>query len=255
MAPLEITAEDLNVVSFGDVYGHKPLYSIESFAAHVYKNQINLSHSLRMVGAGELISVALLAFRGTRSWVGGFGVAPRHRGQGFGQQCAEQMLKIAAQQGAETIELEVLVENDAARRLYEKVGFVIVDDLRVWAASRQGTVRNLEFTAHSESQVARIAKTPSSWQREPETVTRSGPSALIDMADAYAFVRPSATGGLTVLDAHASSDDAAMSLCKELELGFEMKLINESAGSTLSHGLETSGWEVTRRQYRMSIAL
>lgn len=42
------------------------------------------------------------------------------------------MLKTAAQQGAQTIELEVLVENDAARHLYEKVGFVIVDDLRVW---------------------------------------------------------------------------------------------------------------------------
>ncbi len=216
MALLEITAADLNVVSFGDVYGHKPLYSIESFAAHVYKNQIDLVHSLRMVIAGELFGVALLAFRGTRSWVGGFGVAPRHRSQGFGQQCAEQMLKIAAQQGAETIELEVLVENAAARRLYKKVGFVIVDDLQVWVSPRRGTVRNLELTAHPESQVARIATTPPSWQREPETVTRSGPSALIDMADAYAFVRPSATGALTILDSHASSDDAAMSLCKKL---------------------------------------
>jgi len=255
MARVAITAEDLNVVSFGAIYGHKPLYSIESFAAHVYKNQISLLRSLRIVAAGELISVALLAFRGTRSWVGGFGVAPRHRGQGFGQQCAELMLKAAAQHGAETIELEVLVENDAARRLYEKVGFEIVDDLRVWATSRQGTVRNIELTAHSESQVERIATTPPSWQREPETVTRSGPSALIEMADAYAFVSPSAAGGLTVLDAHASSDGAAMSLCKKLELGFEMKLINESANSTLSYGLETSGWEVTRRQYRMSMAL
>jgi len=99
MALLEITAADLNVVSFGDVYGHKPLYSIESFAAHVYKNQIDLVHSLRMVIAGELFGVALLAFRGTRSWVGGFGVAPRHRSQGFGQQCAEQMLKIAHSRG------------------------------------------------------------------------------------------------------------------------------------------------------------
>jgi len=165
------------------------------------------------------------------------------------------MLQIAARHGAGTIELEVLVENAAARRLYEKVGFAIVDDLQVWVAPRRGTIRNLELTAHSESQVARIATTPPSWQREPETVTRSGPSALIAMADAYAFVSPSAAGGLTVLDAHASSNDAAMSLCKKLELGFEMKLINESANSTLSYGLETNGWEVTRRQYRMSMAL
>ncbi len=70
-----------------------------------------------------LLSVALLAFRGTRAWVGGFGVAPGHRGRGLGQQCAEEMLKTAAQQGAQTIELEVFVENDAARRVYEKVGF------------------------------------------------------------------------------------------------------------------------------------
>jgi len=34
-----------------------------------------------------------------------------------------------------------------------------------------------------------------------------------------------------LLDAHAANNDAAMRLCKELELGFEMRLLNESASS------------------------
>ncbi len=255
MVPVEITAEDLNVVSLGDVYGYEPIYSGESFAAHVYRNQIDLSHSLRIERDGELVSVALLAFRGPRAWVGGFGVAPRHRRHGLGYRCAQQMLTVAAQQGAQAIELEVLVENDAARRLYEKVGFVIVDELRVWRASERGTVRNLELVAHSEATIARIATTSPAWQREPGTIARSGPSALIDVAGAYAFVRPSAAGALIILDAHAADVDTAIHLCKKLELGFEMKLLNESARSALTHGLEDNGWEVARSQYRMSMTL
>lgn len=255
MVPVEITAEDLNVVSLGDVYGHEPLYSVELFAAHVYRNQIDLLHSLRIERDGELISVALLAFRGLRAWVGGFGVAPRHRRHGLGHQCAQQMLTVAAQQGAQSIELEVLVENDAARRLYEKVGFVIVDELRVWRAPRRGSVHNLELVAHSETMIARIATTSPAWQREPGTIARSGPSALVDVAGAYAFVRPSAAGALILLDARAADRDAAKHLCKKLELGFEMKLLNESARSALTHGLENNGWEVVRNQYRMSMAL
>lgn len=75
------------------------------------------------------------------------------------------------------------------------------------------------------------------------------------MADAYAFVPPSVSGALIILDAHAADHNAAIRVCKKLELGFETKLLNESAGSTLSHGLEASGWEVVRSQYRMSMAL
>jgi len=255
MAVLAITATDLNAVSLGEVYGDKPIYSAESLERHVYSNQIDLLHSVRIERDGELLSVALLAFRGTRAWVGGFGVAPRHRGRGLGQQCAEQMLKTAGQQGAQTIELEVLVENNAARRLYEKVGFVIVDELRVWRASRRGTARNLEVMEHSETMLARTVATPPSWQREPGTIARLGRSALIDMDGAYAFVRPTGAEALIVLDAHAANNDAAMRLCKELELGFEMRLSNESASSVLTHGLKNNDWEVARNQYRMSMAL
>lgn len=74
MASVKITADDLNVVSLGEVYGDKPIYSVESFERHVSSNQIDLLRSLRIDRDGELLSVALLAFRGTRAWVGGFGV-------------------------------------------------------------------------------------------------------------------------------------------------------------------------------------
>lgn len=48
-----------------------------------------------------------------------------HRGRGVGMSLLQQGLRHLARLGAETVELEVRVENGPAIRLYEKHGFVI----------------------------------------------------------------------------------------------------------------------------------
>ena len=51
-------------------------------------------------------------------------VSMDHRKEGIGAQLVENMLKTAQREGAREVFLEVRRSNEAARRLYRKVGFV-----------------------------------------------------------------------------------------------------------------------------------
>jgi ribosomal-protein-alanine N-acetyltransferase len=50
-------------------------------------------------------------------------VDPGLRRRGIGERILREAMQLAARQGAEMMTLEVRVTNDAARRLYEKLGF------------------------------------------------------------------------------------------------------------------------------------
>lgn len=56
-------------------------------------------------------------------------VAIRHRRRGMGLKLLEEMENAFLQQGAETCYLEVRVDNNEARRLYEKHGYVELEGL------------------------------------------------------------------------------------------------------------------------------
>ncbi|MDR6227535.1 ribosomal protein S18-alanine N-acetyltransferase [Desmospora profundinema] len=50
-------------------------------------------------------------------------IHPDYRGQGYGEQTMNHMMKLAEQQGADSMTLEVRVSNHIAQRLYRKKGF------------------------------------------------------------------------------------------------------------------------------------
>ena len=50
-------------------------------------------------------------------------VVPAHRGRGLGDLLLEELLRLAADGGADAVMLEVRADNVAARRLYERHGF------------------------------------------------------------------------------------------------------------------------------------
>jgi len=249
-----IAASDLNAVSTGDVYGTAPLYSEATFAAHVRCNEIDLERSVRLDEDGGLVALALLAIRDARAWIGGFGVIPHARGRGVGRRCAEAAMGAARTVGATSLELEVLGGNAAARRLYERVGFVAVDELDVWERTAAGEPRTLELVERSERDVRRIGPAPT-WQREARTVARSGPSAEISVAGGRAFIVPAGPTSYHVLDVEAENDRAARELCDRLAIGRSMRLLNESRTSLFSSALAKAGWRVAHRQLRMRIRL
>ena len=140
-------------------------YMIEVF-------DLDLSRSLVAVERERPVGLANLGRREDRTWLGGVGVVPDHRGSGVGESLTRMLLDQAREAGAREMVLEVIVENAPAISLYEKLGF---------ARTREFEVLSLAATTeHSEAHeidlreglkvVAATRGGPEPWQRADETV-------------------------------------------------------------------------------------
>ena len=81
---------------------------------------------------GTPAGICKLAIRGDLGWIAGIGIAPAQRGHGVGQELMRVVLDVARERGLNEVWLEVLVQNEPAIRLYEKLGFERVRNLEVW---------------------------------------------------------------------------------------------------------------------------
>ena len=268
MALDPVTAADVRACMRGDVYGEAETMTDAWFADHVARNDIDLVRSPRWTVDGELAAIALLAFRGDRMWIGGFGVVPRARGHGMGGVCVADVLGIAREEGAASVELEVLENNPAAIRIYERGGFEQIDELVVWRRERLSVRRDadggtVDAAPRDAASVATIARSPATcWQREPASVAAAAPFVTLSIGEdggAYAFVRSGDPRGDVVLDAGAGGGEAAEALFAALDARFgarDLSLMNEPASGPLNDALLAQPfWDPIARQRRMRIAL
>ena len=256
-----VDVEALNASFRGEVYGEGPAMTADRFALHVARNGVDLARSPRWAVDGALSGIALLALRGERAWIGGFGVVPAFRGRGLAQRYLDETCALARDAGATTIELEVLVRNAAAVALYRRGGFAVVDELVVWSRPPLGA-EPLHPAARvlAEDEIARIARVPAAcWQREPASVAASSPCERVliggeDAPRAYAFVRRDVDRA-ALLDAGAGDEASAVALLDALDALVPeraLQLLNEPARGPLHEALGArSAWTETTRQYRM----
>jgi len=263
-----VTASDLQAAFRGEIYGEAATMTDAWFAEHVAQNDVELARSPRWSVGGELSGAALLAFRGDRAWVGGFGVVPAFRGRGLARRYLGDVLELARAAGAATIELEVIAHNAGAIALYERGGFVTVGELIAWSrdpvqiATPAGSAAH-DARAYRLDEVTALARTPATcWQREPRSVAAAPPSELVVDGDprsprGYAFVRRRDGGRASVLDAGASNGAGA--LLAELDRRFPrttLMLINEPPHGRLHEALAVSPpWREFVRQRRMIVKL
>jgi len=104
----------------------------EQMAAIDHFYDIDLARSVVALVGQEPVGMALLAVRGHRGWVSGVGVMPGHRRRGIGRALMGRLCENAARAGLTELILEVIVENDPARRLYAGLGFQPTRELLVW---------------------------------------------------------------------------------------------------------------------------
>jgi ribosomal protein S18 acetylase RimI-like enzyme len=105
---------------------------------------LDLSRSVVAVQRERPIGLANLGRRGERTWLGGVGVLPDHRGSGIGESPTRMLLDQAREARAREMVLEVIVENSPAIALYEKLGFARTRELEVLslaAANEQSEAR------------------------------------------------------------------------------------------------------------------
>jgi hypothetical protein len=238
-----------------------------SFRRHVEHNNVDLARSPRWTVDGALSGVALLAFRGERAWIGGFGVVPEYRGRGLAQRYLDETLAIARASRATSVELEVLTHNVPAVRLYERAGFETIDEVVVWTREplRPPVDANAEpvVRAFAAAAVAALARTAAPcWQREPESVAAAGPLEALfvgrsESPDAYAFVRRGERASLIDTRAHGAAPARALLAALDAQLAaHDLALVNEPARGALHDAFAAHAvWREFARQLRMRIAL
>jgi len=96
---------------------------------------------------GEESGIGMLGMRGDRGWITRLGVIPDRRLRHLGQFLMEQMIEYAIQHEARLIQLEVIVGNDPARRLFEKLGFEETRTLLIIRRPPGNPAPNPEFDA------------------------------------------------------------------------------------------------------------
>jgi GNAT superfamily N-acetyltransferase len=97
--------------------------SVSQMQARVSQDGVRMDLSVVALADGQPVGLAMLAQRDRRAWVGGVGVLPDFRRQGIGRRIMERILANARTTPIQTVQLEVITLNTAARTLYDALGF------------------------------------------------------------------------------------------------------------------------------------
>jgi len=98
-------------------------FGLSQFLTMVRKDSIDLTSSRILLADGEPSGVALIARRGWTSRLAAMGISQQMRGKGAGSWFMEKLIDEALERGDHEMVLEVIEQNDAAVRLYQKYGF------------------------------------------------------------------------------------------------------------------------------------
>src|SRR3954453_2944105 len=132
---------------------------------------LDLSRSLVAVDGERPVGLANLGRREGRTWLGGVGVVPDHRGAGVGESLTRMLIDRACDAGAREMVLEVIVENAPAIALYEKLGFTRTRELEVLSLAAAGGNSEARETELEEGLRVVVAtrSAPEPWQRADAT--------------------------------------------------------------------------------------
>lgn len=119
------------------------------------------------------IALSLIARRGRNSRLAAFAVAPEKRGSGVGKWLLQQVVLQARERQDAAMELEVIIGNDAAERLYSSAGFQRVCRLRGYIGKDPAgkSDADLEEVEPRQVALAMLSEGKSwSWQQAAESI-------------------------------------------------------------------------------------
>jgi ribosomal protein S18 acetylase RimI-like enzyme len=224
------------------------------FASHVTTHDIDLARSIVIeTDERDFVGLSLLALRGARGWIGGFGISAKYRRMGHSAILIRSQLAVARGAGLGSVQLEVLMQN-WAHKTYERAGFNTVRQLFVL----RGKVETPAKSNGVELVSPRIAMQQIQrlrcgqiwpWQREIGTVSR----ALTPTTLGAVVTLPDGSSGALVCDRHdelvrildlggaPAAVGPLLAVVRELYEGREALLVNEPADSDLHPYLLAGG--------------
>lgn len=233
----------------------------DAFAAMAGVTDADRDRSLVACSDGAPVGVVLLGVRDDRGWIGGLGVEPDARRDGVGRQLMLEALAVARAAGLREVSLEVLEANDAARRLYDSLGFETRRLLEIWTLETAETGRaeaaDLET---ARATIARRRRSPEPWQRADETVdrmlARGSELAAVALGERGACVFRRSGDSVGVLQLAADGPETA----RELLLAARgdattLRFVNVPEGDPASVALAGLGGRIDLRQLEQTIQL
>ena len=208
---------------------------------------------------GEPVGLANLAIRGERGWIGGVGVVAAARRQGLGEVLMRAVHDQARERGLREVWLEVMVANERAVPLYEKLGYTTTRDVDVWSLDAADDAGEAEIDAdevpwqdaHARVRERRDEREP--WQRADETVANLGDLDGLVGGDAAAVFRV-ADGRVTFLQA-VGSRDAVHRLVAAMRTRGPVTALNLPADGMLGGAFRHLGGRHVVRQHEMVLQL
>ena len=206
---------------------------------------------------GTAAGICKLAIRGDRGWIGGIGVAAPHRGTGVGEALMCAVLDIARSRGLREVWLEVLVQNERAIRLYEKLGFTRVRGLEVWAleglVSQNDNVRPVAAAAAQERiRAERTWREP--WQRADESVANYDDVEALESEQGAILFRV-ARDRVWLLQGVAPDEEAGKELLSALPAeAASLTWLNGPEGDPFNAAIASLGGTLAHRQHEMLVA-
>ena len=215
----------------------------------------DLDASRVAVGADGPVGLCVLARRDEDGWIGGVGVTTAARRGGVGERLMLAVLEEARALGLARVWLEVLVQNEPAIRLYDKLGFAHARELDVWSLTgAPGPALDAPAEeAHAWIREHRSGREP--WQRADGTLAHL--EELVGLrTDGGAAVLRVAGGRASILQLQAGDESALETLVTAARgLADAVSWLNLPAGEGPSAVLERLGGRVDARQLEMVLEL
>jgi GNAT superfamily N-acetyltransferase len=212
----------------------------------------DLGGSLVATDAGADVGLCMLAVRGADAWIGGVGVIVGRRGEGIGEQLMRAAEENARARGVERLWLEVLVQNEPAIRLYEKLRFRRIRGLELWSLEQKLVFQKHKVPSVPVADALGRSEARLPWQRANATVS--------NLADAHALAgdhgsliyRTTSEGTASLLQVEADDEDAILQLLGSLPEDTErLWYLNGPEGDPLNAVLESLGGTQVARQHEM----
>jgi len=248
-------AMDLSAMIFGLPRAVFPVLAATTFNT----NAQGLGYLYAAPGAGAVLAAALLAIRGARGWIGGFGVAPEYRRRGYASALIDDIIGSARERDLKTLTLEVLCDNVPAVALYRNAGFQVTRRLLSFETLTEDALMPDGFGYVSARELIDEADAVRPcWQREPASLRNgAGSSGVSDGNGTYALFRYNDSLA-QVLKAQAQHARKFAALAVALSAGRQFRsvmLLNEPEESPLVGFAQEAGWNEPFLQYEMQMHL
>jgi hypothetical protein len=163
------------------------------------------------------------------------------------------VIEEARSRGLREIWLEVLVQNEPAIRLYEKLGFEHVRDLEVWTLeellAQEHDARPVA-AAEAQERIRRERTWREPWQRADGTVANlDGVEGLV--SEGGAVVYRSKGGRTSLLQGVARDDAAARGLLQALGEALPLHWLNGPVGDPFNVAIAGLGGTQAHRQHEL----